>query len=154
MLALLLLIGSTAGCLSTETSVGPRPAEGVGIQPTELLNTTGPFSLTGEVYFYLYVSPSEQTQFEDVRLCLYDRNGTVIQSVSLGTFETNSTVVNISVQTDQMPWYIYVHHPEFPADLDNELRIYNADDDRFDPGTPSDLPFDAEGLEDTRYTPA
>jgi hypothetical protein len=154
VLALFILVGPTAGCISTQTSVGPRPAEGVGIQPTEPLNTTAPFNLTGHVYFYSYVSQSERTQFKDVQLCLYNRNGTVIESASLGTFETNSTVVNISVQTDLMPWYIYVHHPEFPVDLDNELRIYNADEDRFDPGTPEDLPFNIDRLTDTRCTPA
>lgn len=153
-LVVLLLVGSAAGCSSTE----PRPPYQVGdelvIQPDEQLNTTSPLNLTGEVHFSLHSTTPEKTKFEDVRLCLYGQNGTVIESVSLGTFEGPSTTRDISVQTEQMPWYIYVHHPDFPPRLTNTLRVYYPELDRFSSGTPSELPFDADRLTDTRCTPA
>lgn len=153
--ALLLLTGLCAGCLSVEMTDHSGPGS-VSVAPTERLNATEPFELTGQVFFELDETTTERSRFEDVRLCLYAENGTVLAAEPLGAFEAPSTVVNVSVRTEQAPWYIYVHHPAFQSleEFDNELLVYRPDDDRYGPGTVEDLPVRVERLTETRCRPA
>ena len=151
---LLLVLVAGAGC-SSQVYTDPANTGEVSIAPAHSINTTAPFNLSGQVYFDAGPE-ADVNQFENVQLCLYDENGTALESALLGTFEAPSTVVNFSVRAERVPRYVYVHHPEFRSlgQFDNELLVYNAETDRFGSGTPEDLPFDTDRLTDTRCTPA
>ena len=73
-----------------------------------------PFRMEVVVSYSLHTSFVNDSTFEDVMLCLWDANGTVIAERNLGTFSGRDEIVkNISVKTDSVPRYIFPHHPRF-----------------------------------------
>ncbi len=135
---------------TNHSNIGEVEIVSTGLQPTT------PFEFDSEVHFGLSPSATSDTTFEHVKLCLYDANGSVIASRDLGTFETPSTAKNFSVQTDEVPHYILVHHPRFREidGFDNELLVYRPTEETFGPGAPYQLPFEYDNLDQQSCEPS
>lgn len=87
----------------------PRPGTGhIGIQ-LDHYNESGFYN--GTIHFSL--AASESVTFENVKLCLYDSNGTVLAEENLGTFSPPSASSPFEVRSGQIAEYIVVDHPNF-----------------------------------------
>lgn len=87
----------------------PRPGTGhISIQ-LDHYNESGFYN--GTIHFSL--ATSESVTFENVTLCMYDSNGTVLAEESLGTFSTPSASSTFEVRSGQVVKYIVVDHPRF-----------------------------------------
>jgi hypothetical protein len=88
--------------LDNETT-GHSAVGDIEIIATAPLSDEPPFTPFTRVVFRLDGSVVEQSRFEDVTLCYYTRNGTVIASENLGTFEPPSTTKNVSLESNSIP---------------------------------------------------
>ena len=146
-----------SGC--TLSDAGGHSAPGsVQFSVTNNLATEPPFKLVAQVHFSLGRTVVENTTFSNVSLCLYGSEGDLLQSQNVGSFRAPSTSVNISVRSEQMPYYVYVHHPRFDdiqGFLHSAVLIYDADREvAWSTGHPNEMPFDHEQMTDTDCEPA
>jgi len=69
------------------------------------------FSYDGRVRFrFTY---DRERPFEDVVVCLYDENGTVLNSTTIETVQVQSDVHNISISSSEIPHSMVIDHPAF-----------------------------------------
>lgn len=76
--------------------------------------------------------------YEDVTLCLYDADGTVLHGEILGTVETGPNAEFVALFTtdvtlDTLPTYVVVDHPDLrdPSPVRTELYEWDAERDRW-----------------------
>lgn len=148
----------TSGCVLPWGGGATNGHSGAGhlsLYMTESVSDGPPYQPVGEVNFILDSSIVSDDTFENVFVCMYDKNGDLIASQDLGTFATPSTTANVSLETETVPYYVYVHHPRF-AEIDSfdvELMMYQPDRHAYADGYPDALPFDYKQMVDTGCTP-
>lgn len=109
------------------------------------------FQFEGRVGFTVDPTAIEDNSFEGVELCMYDVNGRVLISRTLGTFSGSSAYRNISVNLNAPPRYVLVHHPNFYeidgyGGFDIEVLEYIPNEGRYIDSAPGALPFDHEKI--------
>jgi len=107
-----------------------------------------PFQLDITVRFGFAPSFAKDDSFENVRLCLYNANGSVLYSENLGTLSGSSDTVDVSIKIKNPPKYIHVHHPRIYEYMTvHEVWVRNSGNMVFDDGTIRDLPFDPRKID-------
>ena len=146
VIAVLALILVSGWWVTSGEEADVTPQGEVDLHPTDPVQTDPSFEFEGQV---LYDPPSENPSVSDVTLCLYDGDGSVIESRSLETLGTDSRVRNVTLKAESPPDYIVVHHPMF-----YETEGFQANMLEFVPRsglyrkvTVAGLPFDVSRLE-------
>lgn len=158
-LALLALAVLVSGCtvfgIGGDGTTGHSAPGDIDLFATEPVAAEPPYKPVDQVLFDLDGSVVENDTFSHVTYCLYDQNGSVIASEDLGTFETPSAAANVTLETEQVPYYVYVHHPRFSGidEFQNEILIYLPDRHNYRDGHTDDLPFDTSRMTETSCQP-
>lgn len=138
----LLLVGLlilASGCVSGETD--PRPGSGdLSVRVNETAPDQPPFTAEVMVSFEWAVENSKK--FDDVMLCLYREDGTVLNATNIGTFATPQTRVTTSITASDRPEYVVVDHPKLRENGFVEIRFWNEEQGYYDIGTIDDIEFD------------
>jgi len=119
LLTVVLLVGvSLSGCQVIEQH---RPTQNGGFHHSPRaqfiiplsamqLNETN-FSYNGRVDFVFQYD--RERPFEDVVVCLYDVNGTVLNSTTIETLVVPVDVYNLSISSSEVPHSMVIDHPAF-----------------------------------------
>lgn len=107
MQVILPLIGSETSRTPEEKKVGTIDVD------LQQMNGTEPVYLSGIFTFELNPNGKFQRTYDNVTLCAFHRNGSVLSSQNLGTFETPYDGRNFSLRTRILPTYVLVYHPAF-----------------------------------------
>lgn len=155
----LLTVGLVVGgwtVLSDDSVSGSSNIGSLTIHHTHPSPTDSPYLFRTEIHYSLGTSVVEDDSFEDVRFCFYDSDGAVLRNRSLGTFAGSSAYVNLTVETESAPAYVYVHHPRFYdiEGFDIDTMVYQPDRDAFNHVSPDEPPFDARTIDQGSCTPA
>lgn len=139
LLGTVILLVVLAGCVSGETD--PRPGFGdLSLRVNETAPDQTPF--TAEVAVSFEWAVEDSVQFENVMLCLYRQDGSVLNTTNLGTFSTPQTRVRIPTTAPERPEYIVVDHPGLRENGFVEMRFWNEEQSYYDIGTIDDIEFD------------
>lgn len=160
--AILMVLGVAvlaSGCTVFDT--GGDSANGSSAVGDVRLSASGPladeppYKPVDQVHFSLDGSVVEDDTFTHVAFCLYDRDGNVLATEDLGTFTTPSAVANVTVETEQVPYYVYVHHPRFASieGFDTEVFEYLPERHNYVTNHSDDLPFDVRQMTETGCQP-
>jgi hypothetical protein len=148
-------------------AVGGTPTQGSSNAGSVYFDISGPdppdpgHELIGRAVISIAPSALEDPTLSDVLLCLYDDDGTVMKSTSLGTVEEGSASVSVALETETATTYVLVHHPEFYrietlGGISHEVLVYRPDAEArttegrhvipYYPEGPDVLPFDPATL--------
>lgn len=98
---------------------GPTNEAGIDISPGQFTQRRDDVSMLINVIATIYGESHriEEIHYEDVMLCLYDRNGTVLHGENLGTISMRNRtefaeryVINVTVS--KIPIYFLIDHPD------------------------------------------
>lgn len=121
----------------------------VTIDPNITLSTSPPFVLSGRVVYSPGTSNVENETFRDIRVCMYRRNGSVLLNQNIGSVSSRGGAIDISIKSEEVPYYIMVHHPGLYRlnNIENEILVLKDNEGYFD-GTQTieDMPFDVKRL--------
>lgn len=147
LLALALVVGGWTA-LSGDPASDHSNVGDLDIHQTHPSPTDSPYQFRTQIDYSLDTTVTEIDSFEDVRLCLYDTDGAVVVNRSLGTFAGTSATINLSIETESSPAYIYVHHPRFYEieGFDIDVLVYLPERGAFTHESPDELPFDARSI--------
>jgi len=127
----------TSGVQTTDTNTGGRASQRaiIKIKPRRFKpDVTGPNNTTLRVNVNTQVYGYGGVNYNNLQLCAYDRNGTLLQREPLGTISTNPPPelyktfrVNLTVQI--RPHYLIVDHPRLRNDsrFFNQIRYWNGE---------------------------
>jgi len=148
------LVSSGCTLFDGETTGHSRIGD-TDLHRTGPLSENPPYKPIDQVLFSLDGTTIEGSALENVHICFYNRSGGVIAAENLGTFRTPSTAANVTAESDEVPHYIYVHHPELVniEDFGHETQIYQPDRQGYRPGHLGALPFNITDMTDTGCTP-
>jgi len=139
--ALAVLTVPLAGCFEEEGHTDPRPGSGsLNIYVLDSLVTESQYQANVSVDWEWYVE--DQRQFEDVALCLYDRNGTVLADRGLGTFTTTDENLQRSIGMAERPTYVVVFHPGLHQAGFWSILYWNEGRANWVEGTTEDIGFE------------
>lgn len=148
LVAIALVFTVTGGAFdgNSEPATTPTSEEGQSGDPAELAdlslyptvydrNTSFQTSTRISVTVYGY----ENLRYEDVLLCLYSQNGSVLGKESIGTIYSPDSGVydeemTVNISVGQRPFYFVVDHPELRNDsrLTTELRVWLPEHEAYD----------------------
>lgn len=93
---------------------GTAPYGVVDLHIDEYDDSNGSYRMDARVDFRAPLNDSlEPTTFEDVMVCLYDENGTVLNGTSVGDFETPKDEGAATLSATSKPTYIVADHPRW-----------------------------------------
>jgi len=88
----------------------PTEAARMDISPRELHQVNNTTQM--EIWVDINVFGHNGLSYEDVQLCLYDENGTVVGNHSLGTVSSPTQELRMfNVTVSERPTYYIIHHP-------------------------------------------
>jgi len=96
---------------------------------TEVTNNDSGFYFDGGISIQV---EGDTSTFEDLYMCLYDSEKTLIKAHRIGTMEGNSDR-EVTVETDQQVRYVIVDHPKFwQYDSPDAIRwVYNYQSEQY-----------------------
>jgi len=145
------VVGSAVlfGVLFTSNQSGSIPAGSstdvteIEIDPlTNVTQNESGFYMEAEIVHRWY-GHGDSRSFDHVMLCLYDRDGTLLQNHDVGSFENPVDLTRMTVQANTTPHYILVDHPELRSleGFSLERLTWNNETGRYVEATPDQLEF-------------
>jgi hypothetical protein len=118
LIVVLLVCVSLSGCQLTdqkETTLRGEsdnvPRVGFDFRSSEFQINGTNFSYNGRVRFIFEYD--RERPFEDTVVCLYDENGTVLNSTTIETLQPPEEIMNVSISSSEVPHSMVIDHPEF-----------------------------------------
>lgn len=104
----------TAGCIGNE----PGPGGEVGFYG-DMSVSDSRFVMDGQIT--LGGGTTNQDEFDNVTIYLFTKNGTLIQAHRAGTL---TGLLNVSIASDQVPYYVIINSPDFWQENRITVRYY------------------------------
>lgn len=113
-LLLTFLLIASAGCIADTSEETPekRAQPGhIGADANLQFNESGPYTIDGRII--VSYPRSESEVFNDVMICFYDDDGSLISGKNLGDFHAPYDAAQISMSFETKPRYAIVDGPQF-----------------------------------------